>query len=348
MASTVFVFIQTAMNTALVKIPYDQMVSRFHLVLVQHGFAEDKAATIAQVFAQNSLDGVYTHGANRFARFISYVQKGYVMKDNEPSLTNASGALEQWNGNAGPGILNALFCTERAMELASANGIGMVGLANTNHWMRGGTYGWHSAKKGYALISWTNTIGVMPGWGANEVKLGNNPFVLAVPYMQEAIVLDMAMSQFSYGKMELKAMRGEPLEVPGGFDKEGKMTTDASVILETRRPVPIGFWKGTGLALLLDIMAAIISGGQSTKDISVSAVETNVSQVFIAIDLSKLANYTTISSALLSIIEDYKSAATSTGADIRYPGEGVVKTRKQNLADGIPVDKQVWDEILDL
>lgn len=322
------------------------MVERFHEVLLQHEFTTDKAATIARVFAENSLDGVYTHGANRFARFISYVRDGYVKKDNEPSLVSATGAIEQWNGNAGPGILNALQSADRAMALASEFGIGMVGLANTNHWMRGGTYGWHAARRGFALISWTNTIGVMPAWGANEVKLGNNPLVIAVPYNDEAIVLDMAMSQFSYGKLELKAMRGETLEVAGGYDAQGRMTTDASAILETRKPIPMGFWKGSGLALLLDILAAILSGGQSTKNILASAIETNVSQVFIAIDLKKLGNHSTIPQVLLGIINDYKTA-TAVG-DVRYPGEGVVKTRKQNLENGIPVDKQVWDEILKL
>ena len=332
----------------LVSISFEIMKQQFLSVLLKHDFAPDKAATCAQVFAENSLEGIYTHGVNRFARFIEYVQKGFVKKDAEPILAHSFGAIEQWNGNAGPGILNAIFCTERALKLSGESGIGIVGLANTNHWMRGGTYGWLAAKKGYALISWTNTISVMPAWGAMEVKLGNNPLVIAVPYQDEAIVLDMAMSQFSYGKMEMKAMRGELLNVPGGYDETGNLSYDPGDILKAKRPLAMGYWKGSGLALLLDILSAVIAGGQSTKDISVSAVETNVSQVFIAIDLTKLGKYSSIADVLESIIADYKSAKVSGDDEVRYPGEGVLKTKKQNLELGIPVDRKVWEEILSL
>jgi 3-dehydro-L-gulonate 2-dehydrogenase len=329
-------------------VPHKNMIEQFRSILLKYGFTEQNASTIAKVFAENSLDGVYSHGANRFARFVQYVKNGYVKKDNEPSLTHAFGGIEQWNGNAGPGVLNALHCTNRAMALATKSAIGCVGLANTNHWMRGGTYGWHAAKQGYALISWTNTISIMPAWGAVEAKLGNNPLVIALPYGDEAIVLDMAMSQFSYGKMEMKAAAGEALPVVGGFDENGELTTDAAKILQAQRPLSIGYWKGSGLALLLDILAALITGGQATHQISASAIETNVSQVFIAIDLKQLHHYSSIASVLTQIVDDYKSAKADMNGDTRYPGEGVVRTRKQNLENGIPVSKKIWDEIVSL
>lgn len=329
-------------------ISFEALANQFLDILLKHGFAHDKATTCAQVFAENSLDGVYTHGVNRFSRFISYVQKGFVQKDSEPELKHSFGAIEQWNGNAAPGILNALHCTNRAIELAAANGIGMVGLANTNHWMRGGTYGWHAARRGYALISWTNTINVMPAWGATQAKLGNNPLVFAVPYQDEAIVLDMAMSQFSFGKMELYANAGEALPAVGGFDDEGQLTNEPSKIIASGRPLPIGYWKGSGLALLLDVLAAILSGGQATKDISTTSIETNVSQVFIAIDLSKVDHSSAIHSLVHSIISDLKNGNADMETDVRYPGEGVVRTRKENLKNGIPVNRSVWEEILKL
>jgi 3-dehydro-L-gulonate 2-dehydrogenase len=332
-----------------IKIDFPAMKQQFETVLLNHHFTKEKAQLLAGVFAENSLDGVYTHGVNRFSRFIQYVQNGYVQKDNEPTLSHSIGAIEQWNGNSGPGILNALHCTNRAMDLAAQNGIGCIGLANTNHWMRGGTYGWHAAKKGFALISWTNTISVMPAWGAVEAKLGNNPLVLAVPNGDDAIVLDMAMSQFSYGKMEMTAAAKEQLPVPGGFDSDGNITTDAENIIQAKRPLPIGYWKGSGLALLLDILAAIISGGQATQAISSSQIETNVSQVFIAIDLSQLHPTSSIQYILQHVIEDYKSASTGPNrTDLRYPGEGVLRTRENNLRNGIPVNKKVWEEILSL
>jgi 3-dehydro-L-gulonate 2-dehydrogenase len=138
-------------------------------------------------------------------------------------------------------------------ELAKISGIGCVALANTNHWMRGGYYGWQAARKGVVFIGWSNTIGNMPAYGATDTRLGNNPVVISLPYQGNAIVLDMAMSQFSYGAMEAATLKGEQLPVFGGYDQNGNLTKDPSAVLETRRMLSIGYWKGAGLSLLLTL-----------------------------------------------------------------------------------------------
>jgi 3-dehydro-L-gulonate 2-dehydrogenase len=222
-----------------------------------------------------------------------------------------------------------------------------VALANTNHWMRGGTYGWQAVRKGFVFLGWTNTEANMPAWGAKDRRLGNNPLVFAVPFRKEAIVLDFAMTQFSYGKMEAARLEGRKLPFPGGFDREGRLTEDPVAILESWRALPIGYWKGAGLALLLDIMATILAAGISTHEISKREVEHAVSQVFIAIDTKKLSNYPAIDHAISDIIGDLKkSVPESTATAIRYPGERVLLTRTENLKNGIPVKKKVWDEIV--
>jgi 3-dehydro-L-gulonate 2-dehydrogenase len=256
------------------------------------------------------------------------------------------GSLEQWNGNLAPGPLNATFATERAMELASETGIGMVGLANTNHWMRGGTYGWQAAKKGFVLICWTNTCPNMPAWGATDPRIGNNPFVIAVPYGDEAIVFDFALSQYSYGKMEALKNEGNKLPYPGGFNKQGKITNDPQEILESWRVLPIGYWKGAGLSLLLDILATILSGGLATHQIHSCSSEYSVSQIFIAIDIKMLKNFPVIDNSINQIIEDlHKSNPEDNSVKIRYPGENVLKTRKENLENGIPVSKDALEKL---
>jgi 3-dehydro-L-gulonate 2-dehydrogenase len=340
---------QSSSAENLVRILSKEMEDRFYKLLIQEGFTSERAKIIARVFTENSVDGVYTHGVNRFPRFIKYVREKHVLPDAEPVLKSSFGAVEQWDGQLAPGMLNAIFCSERAMNIASKNGIGCVAIANTNHWMRGGTYGWQAAKKGFAFICFTNTIANMPAWGAKDTHLGNNPLIIAIPYKDEAIVLDMALSQFSFGKVELAKLQGQQLPVAGGFDKNGAMSTDPNAIIESNRLLPAGYWKGSGLSLLLDMLATILSGGMATNEISRQTAEKNVCQVFIAIDLSKFHNASAIPQALQQIIEDYKSSEPAEGGSaIRYPGEGVVKTRKENLEKGIPVNKQVWDEIISL
>jgi 3-dehydro-L-gulonate 2-dehydrogenase len=323
-----------------------EMRSTFNAILLKLGFTNDKASQCAEIFTSNSIDGVYTHGVNRFPVFVQYIKEGLVDKDAEPTLQSAFNGIEQWNGNLGPGVLNAVHATDRAVQLSQQYGIGCVAMANTNHWMRGGYYGWQAARKGVVFIAWTNTIANMPAWGAVDSKLGNNPLVIALPYGDEAIVLDMAMSQSSFGAMELAAAKSKKLKVASGYDKEGNLTDDPSAIIESRRPLPIGYWKGAGLSLLLDILAAILSGGSATHQITAAGKEKGLSQVFICIDIAKLDNHSIIAKTVTGIIEDYHSSVTGKdGSSITFPGERVLQTRKENSANGIPVLRTIWDEI---
>jgi 3-dehydro-L-gulonate 2-dehydrogenase len=149
--------------------------------------------------------------------------------------------------------------------------------------------------------------------------------------------------------MEKFALQQKTLPVMGGYDETGQMTTDPQKILETKRSLPIGYWKGSGLALLLDLLATILSGGKSTFEITAQKIESAVSQVFIAINLSSLPNSSGINSIINSIIKDYHSAEPDdTSNNILYPGERVLQTRKENIEIGIPVNIDIWNEILAL
>lgn len=309
-----------------IKISAADLNSEFLRVLTSVGFDSRKASICADVFTNNSVDGVYSHGVNRFPKFISMVKKGVVDINAEATCKSKAGNVEQWDGQKGPGILNALKCTDRAVEIAKASGIGCVALARTNHWMRGGTYGWRAAKAGCVFIGWSNTIANTPAWGATDHKLGNNPLVIAMPYENEAIVLDMAMSQFSYGALEMYELKNEKLPVQGGYDTNGVLTTDPSEIKKSQRSLPIGYWKGSGLSLLLDMLAAVLSNGLSVGEITRQGEEKNLSQVFIAI------NAEDTSSIIKKILEDFRtSIPEKPDKTVRYPGENVLKNATEKF-----------------
>jgi 3-dehydro-L-gulonate 2-dehydrogenase len=334
------------MEQQTIRIPVLEMTNVFSRMLKKHGMSEADALTCAEIFSANSVDGVYSHGYNRFPRFIHYIKEGHVKPGIKAACVHRSGGMEQWDGCLGAGPLNALMCTDRAIELARENAIGCVALSNTNHWMRGGTYGWRAADAGFVLIAWSNTISNMPPWGSRSAKLGNNPLVIAVPHESSPLVLDMAMSQFSYGAMEVHKIRNQRLPVSGGFDSHGNITNDPGEIINSGRPLPIGYWKGSGLSLLLDVLAAILSSGLSTSQISKQKSEYALSQVFIAIDLSKLANFTSVKTAIEGILHDYHLATPDeNGKPVRHPGEQTLKIREENLRLGIPIPQQVWDKI---
>ena len=147
---------------------YSELKTTLEQILLSNGFPPQQAHTCAEVFATNTLEGVYSHGVNRFPKFMEYVKAGYVKPGNEAKCVHRAGSIEQWDGQSGPGPVNAFIAVDRAMELARQYGMGCVTVANTNHWMRGGTYAWKAAKAGFAYIAWSNTIANMPPWGATE------------------------------------------------------------------------------------------------------------------------------------------------------------------------------------
>src|SRR4030095_8439918 len=326
------------------RIPFDQMFDVLNRILLKHGFSTERALLCARLFTEASCDGVYSHGLNRFPRFIEMIGSGLIEVHAVPLLDAAFGALERWDGSSGPGNLNAHASMSRAITLARKHGIGCVALRNTNHWMRGGSYGWQAADAGLVGICWTNTLPNLPPWGGTKPTLGNNPLVIAVPRREGHVVLDMAMSQFSFGALESYRKRSEPLPVPGGFDTNGVMTSDPAAIEASGRVLPIGYWKGAGLLLMLDAVATLLSAGCATHEIPPEVVkETRLSQVFIAMALPGDGREEMLS----EIIQFLKSSPTD-GAGVRYPGEHTLAIRKENLAEGIPVDPDVWKQLSDM
>jgi len=324
------------------------MQEEFTRVLHKYGLTAERASRCAAIFAENSLVGVASHGLNRFPGFIDFIRQGYINPTVEAERVAGFGAWEQWDGKLGVGPLNADLASRRALALADEFGVGCVGLRNTNHWMRGGYFGWQAAEAGYALIAWTNTKPNVPPWGAVNARVGNNPLVLAVPRSQGPVVLDMAMSQFSFGRMESAARAGRALPLPGGFDSAGNLTTDPAAIIEADRALPIGYWKGSGLALLLDLVATLLSSGQATHQIGKQVTEYGVSQVYIAFDVAKAGGSAIIQQAVDEVIDDLHKATAVPGETILYPGERAAQTRQENLQLGIPVEAAIWETVLAL
>jgi len=338
------------MSSALVtrlRVSYQELFEALQRALLKLGFASEPAARCARLFTDTTCDGVYSHGLNRFARFVATIHNGTVDIQSTPELVTSCGAVERWDGKLGVGNLNAYQSMERAVALARQHSIGCVALANTNHWMRGGSYGWQAADAGMVGICWTNTLPNLPPWGASDARLGNNPIVIAVPRPGGHVVLDMAMSQFSYGALRAYQLSGEQLPVNGGYDLEGNLTRNPKAIEASGRPLPIGYWKGSGLALLLDLMAAMLSGGQATYQIPADPErETGLSQVFIAINLAALDQAGLAGQLADQIVGNLTSPPNSTAERVRYPGERVLQTRKENLKEGIPVAQSAWDELV--
>ena len=332
------------------RIPFAELKAEFKRVLIKKGCDEATADLSAQLMTKTSCDGVYSHGVNRFPRVVEYIEKGYIDLKAKPTKIEGMGAFERWDGKLGLGNVNAKLSMDRAIELAREFGIGCVALGNTNHWLRGGSYGWQAADAGCVGICWTNTQPNMPAWGAKDRRIGNNPYIMAIPRKEGHVVVDIAMAQFSYGQMEASAMRNEMMPVPGGYDEQGNMSCDPKEIAKTWRVLPIGYWKGSSMSIVMDLIAAVLSGGRSTMKVGeLGSDEYSLSQMFIAMDATRIAGEAFLSSAVNEVLENIKgSERVDPNQPVLYPGEKEMMIRNANLADGIPVEDAVWAKIKSL
>src|SRR5450631_182331 len=330
------------------RIPFDELHQALSRVLLRFGFGLDRSSMCARLFAETTCDGVYTHGVNRFSRFIATIQNGCIDVQAEPQRIAFFGALERWDGRRGPGNLNAFVAMDRATSLSRDYGIGCVSLRNTNHWMRGGTYGWQAAESGSIALCWTNTLPNLPPWGAIEACIGNNPLVVAIPRREGHVVLDMAMSQFSYGALASYRAKGELLPIDGGFDAAGNLTRDPAAIEDSQRPLPTGSWKGSGLSIGLDMIAAMTALGAAAHQLPADPLkESGLSQTFIAIHPAALGSEEELCRIADDIVKSLHTCKPLIdGQSVRYPGERTALTRAENLRLGIPVEDEVWNQIL--
>ncbi|GBU09084.1 2,3-diketo-L-gulonate reductase [Gammaproteobacteria bacterium] len=328
------------------KISYTDLKAEFVRVLLKRKLKPEIADECATMFADTTELGVFSHGVNRFPRFIQQLDAGHINPDANPIKTLSLGAIEQWDAKQSIGNLTAQKMMNRAIEIAKKNGIGVVALKNANHWMRGGTYGYQAAEKGLVGVCWTNSSAVMPPWGGKDGRIGTNPLIIAIP-SDPITLVDMSMSMFSYGKLEVNRLAEQQLSIDGGFDDADQLTRDPATIEKNRRILPMGYWKGSGMSIVLDMLATLLSGGLSVAEITEDKKdEYCISQVFIAIDINQTIEGATQAEKLKRIC-DYVLSSTPIDPKqpVRLPGHDLLKKRDAYRKNGIPVTKSVWDVI---
>lgn len=333
------------------RIPVAEVKESVKKAFLNLGLSEEQADICTEIHVQSSVDGVESHGLNRIPRFAEYVQKGWVNVKGTPRQVGAKGAVENYDGELGIGITNAIFCADRAVELAKEHGIGCVALKNTTHWMRGGTYTWRMANAGFAGISWIATESCMPLWGSDEPSVGNNPFCIAIPREDGPVVVDMAMSQYAYGKLGVYRLAGKQLPYPGGFDKDGNLTSDPGMIEESKRVLPIGYWKGSSMALALDLAAAMMANGKCGSDLDAEGRGscTGCCQIFIAYDPYLFGSRDEIQSMVNRRIDAaHQAHPEKEGGHVSYPGENTMIRRAKSEELGVSVDETIWGQIQEL
>ena len=189
----------------------------------------------------------------------------------------------------------------------------------------------------------------MTAWGSKECCIGTNPLIVAIP-SNPITMVDMSMSMFSYGMLEVNRLAGRALPVDGGFDDEGHLTREPGVIQKNRRILPMGYWKGSGLSIVLDMIATLLSNGSSVAEVTQdNSDEYGVSQIFIAIEVDRLIDGPTRDAKLQRIMDFITTAERADeNVAIRLPGHEFTRLLEENRRNGITVDDSVWAKIQSL
>ena len=332
----------------MIRVQYDEAVVRMTEGLLPY-LPREEARRFAEIFAGNSLDGVYSHGMNRYPRYLSDMDSGLCDRTvTRAERAGGYGALEIWDAHFGVGPLIAEQVTGRTIELAREHGVACCAVRNNSHWLRAGRYGLMIADAGLVGLCFTNTNLNITAWGAKRASTGNNPIALAVPHPSGSLMMDMAVSQYSYGKLEIMAQEGKMLPQPCGYDTHGNETCDPGEICRSGLMFPMAMWKGSALSIMLDLMASTLAHGRTSLEIGeVSVGERGMSQVFIAVHPAALGGMDEVYRRTQATMDFLHSLNDGEGQRaVHVPGEGLPETRRKNLEEGIPVTETTWERIL--
>ena len=333
----------------MIYVQYEEAVERMSRGLERFLNAQD-AKRFAEIFAGNSLDGVYSHGMNRYPRYLSDMESGLCdAKVTQAERVSGLGGLEVWDAHFGVGPLIAQQMAERAIELARTHGIACVALRNNSHWLRAGRYGLMMADAGMMGLCMTNTCMNLVAYGAKEPSTGNNPITIAIPRRAGSLVMDMAVSQYAFGKLEIMAQEGGMLDTPCGYDTDGNLTNDPQKIVESGLMTPMALWKGSALSIMIDLMVSMLSLGRTSLAIGTPADgEKGMSQMFVCMNPAAVIDMDKAEAQMEKTIAFLNSLEPKDGVHgVHAPGENLEKTRARNRECGIPVTEDTWQKIVD-
>src|SRR5689334_11877322 len=306
------------------------------------------ARSIAELMVRADVQGSEGHGVFRLPQYIRRIKGGAVnIRPNIRVVREAAG-MALVDGDNGMGHLVMRFATDKAIEKARTAGVAWVGVKWSNHAGPASLYACmpleHDMAGLYLAVGNANHL---PAWGGLDMLLSTNPIAVAVPAGSEPpIVLDMATTVAAYGKVKTKAQRGEMMPEGWMMGRDGRPLTDPRRASEGFL-LPIGGYKGYGLALVVGLLAGTLNGAAMGKDVidfnADTASATNTGQAIMAIDPAAFGELDEFKRSVDTLVRDLRASERMPGVDrIWLPGEQSHERRIAYVRDGIPLAPAVW------
>jgi uncharacterized oxidoreductase len=321
-----------------------------YLIASRMGSSHDEATEVADHLVRANLAGHDSHGVGMLPAYVRLLQDGLLVPDQTPDTVLDAGALLVIDARRGFGQRVTADAVRRAISRARQMGACVLALRNASHVGRIGTYGELAAKSGCAFTAFVNVADhrdVQAPWACAEPRLGTNPFCTAVPGEDgTALLLDMATTTIAAGKARVAYNKGVPVPEGSLIDDAGQPTDDPAGFIRDHSGALLSFGrhKGSGLAVMCEIMAGAVGGGQRVGQPVKGGILN--SMLAIVIDLSKLGDPASIGAEVDAIKAHIRSSRVAPGFDaVLLPGEPEQRAAQERRERGIPVDDTTWYDI---
>jgi LDH2 family malate/lactate/ureidoglycolate dehydrogenase len=306
------------------------------------------AALVAESLVAANLRGVDSHGVHLLPWYVEQIREGNVNVTTSGHVASESGACMVYDAEDGLGAVISDQCCDHAVRLARAHGLGMVTVRHSTHF---GACAWWAQKladQGMLGIVLCNATPLVAAWQGRDKILGTNPICMAVPG-PKTFLLDMATTTVALNRIHKAVVSGEQ-SIPDGWamDIEGRPTTNPQAALEGL-PMPLGGYKGTGLALMVEVLCAVLSGGPMLTEVGGLRVMNRpmrVGHLFLAIEASRFLPAEEFAARMLRVRETVTGSTAAAGyEEVLIAGDPEWRSEETRLREGIPVAAGIWQQL---
>ena len=333
------------MSSPVKQLPFAELESLLQRIFVRHGTSDAVARALAFNCASAQRDGAHSHGVFRIPGYVSTLASGWVDGKAEPVVRDvASGYVSV---DAGGGFAQPALAAARGLllEKVRSAGIAVLAIHNSHHFAALWPDVEPFADEGLLALSVVNSMTCVVPQGGQRPLFGTNPIAFAAPCAGSApIVFDMATSAIAHGDVQIAARKGELLPEGMGVDRLGQPTRDPAAILDGGALLPFGGHKGSALAMMVELLAAALTGGNFSFEFDWSqhpgAKTPWTGQLLIVIDPT-LAQGDRFAERSRELVRQMEAVGVS-----RLPGERRFREREKSAREGVTLGLDEFEQLL--
>lgn len=329
-------------------ISHQKLESFAERILLASGVDEPKAKLVAHSLIAANLRGVDSHGLQLLPFYVEQMEHGNINVAAEGHIASHSGTCMIYDGENGIGQVIAERCCQHAIRLGKFHGMAMVVARESNHFGAAAFWAQRLSEAGLIGLVMCNASPLVAPWQGKEPRLGTNPICVSVPG-PATWLLDMATTTVAAGKIFRAHFNQQP-DIPAGWamDAEGVPTTSTETAMNGLL-MPLGGYKGSGLAMLAEVFSAVLGGGAMSTQlggIRVFGKPARVGQSFIAIDITRFMPADVFQARMEDLVAMMKSSAPAKGFDeVLVAGEPEWRAERERREHGIPISPGTWRDL---